>query len=137
MCADNSELRFCVLVDCSNISGRSFIIVLGFAAGLLLLHSSVFTGSLARGGGKGNELLRGLADHEGGGVDKLFTNSNVSLSDKDSSVMDGEGDVSLHDEGLESTFHELSHGKSKDVIQLALRFVEESDTDHTADEGIT
>lgn len=137
VCADNSELRFCVLVDCSNISGRSFIIISSFTGGLLFLHSSVLSGSLARGSRKSDELLTGLADHERGRVDKLFADSDVALSDKNSGVMDGETNVSLHHEGLETTFHELGDGKSQDVIELALRFVEETDADHTADEGIT
>lgn len=67
----------------------------------------------------------------------MFANGDVSLSDENSGVMDGESNVSLHDEGLEATFHELGDGQTKDVIELALRLVEESDTDHTADEGIT
>ena len=67
----------------------------------------------------------------------MLANGNVSLSDEHSGVMDGKSNVSLHHEGLETSFHELGDGKTKDVIELALRFVEETETDHTADEGIT
>lgn len=67
----------------------------------------------------------------------MLANGDVSLSDENSGVMDGETDVSLHHEGLETTFHELGDGQTEDVIELALALFEESDTDHTADEGIT
>jgi hypothetical protein len=61
----------------------------------------------------------------------------VSLTDEYSGVMDRLGEVSLHHEGLETTFHELSNGQTKDVIELALASVEESETNHTSDKGIT
>lgn len=95
------------------------------------------TGLDARGGGELDVLLRGDTDHEGGDVDHLLTDSDVLLSDEDASVVDGVSDLSLHDEGLESTFHELGNGKTEDVIELSLRLLEETEADHAGEEGLT
>ena len=45
-------------------------------------------------------LLRGHSDDELWDVDHLLADSNVSLSDEDTSVMDGGGQLALNDEGL-------------------------------------
>ena len=82
-------------------------------------------------------LLRGDTDHEGGNVNHLLTDSDVLLSDEDAGVVDGVSDLSLHDEGLESTFHKLGNSKTKDVIELSLRLFEEAEADHAGEEGLT
>ena len=82
-------------------------------------------------------LLRGNTDHEGWDVDHLFSDSNVLLVDEDTGVMDGVGDLSLHDKGLKATFHELSDGKTQDVIEFSLGLLEETKADHTADKCLT
>merc|ERR1711957_288140 len=69
--------------------------------------------------------------------DELLADGDVSLSDEDSRHVDGFGEVSLDDEGLESSLHELVDGQTKDVIELTLVLVEESKTDHSLDEGLT
>jgi len=81
--------------------------------------------------------LGGDADHEGGDVDSLLANSDVTLLDEDTGVMDGVGDSALLDEGLESSLEELRGGQTEDVIELALVVLEEAETDHSADEGLT
>ena len=65
-------------------------------------------------------LLGRNTDHEGGDVDQLLADSDVLLSDEDTGVMNGLGNLSLHDEGLESAFHELGNGEAEDVIELSL-----------------
>ena len=67
----------------------------------------------------------------------MLTNSDVLLSDEDTSVVDRVGELTLHHEGLQTTFHELGDGKTQDVIELAFSFFEETEADHTADKGIT
>jgi hypothetical protein len=91
----------------------------------------------ARGGGELDVLLGRNTDHEGGDVDQLLADRDVLLSDEDTGVMDGVGNLSLHDEGLESAFHELGNGQTKDVIELSLRFLEEAEADHAGEEGLT
>jgi len=82
-------------------------------------------------------LLGGDTDHEGGDVDHLFADGDVLLADQDTGVMNGVSALSLEDEGLETTFHELSNGQTKDVIELSLGILEETKADHTAEEGLT
>jgi len=82
-------------------------------------------------------LLGGSSDEERRDSDELLADGDVSLSDEDSGHVDGFGEVSLDDEGLESSLHELVDGQTKDVIELTLVLVEESKTDHSLDEGLT
>jgi len=82
-------------------------------------------------------LLGADTDHEGGNVDGLSTDSDVLLEDENASLMDGSGKVALLDEGLESSLEELRGGQTEDVIELALVVLEESESHHSADEGLT
>jgi len=82
-------------------------------------------------------LLRGDSNHERWDVDHLLTNSDVSLSDQDSSMMDRVSEFLFGDDGLESSFHELVEGKTEDVIELSLVFLEETESDHSSKKGIT
>ena len=81
-------------------------------------------------------LLGGDADHELGDVNHLLSDSDVLLADEDAGVMDGGGELALDDEGLESTLKELSDGETEDVIELALRLLEETKSNHAADKGL-
>ena len=103
----------------------------------LFLHSSHGTGLVDGSWGHLDVLLRGDSDHEGRNVNHLFTNSDVSLSDKDSSVMDGVSKFLLGDEGLESSFHELVEGKSENVIELSLVLLEKTESDHSSKKSVT
>ena len=82
-------------------------------------------------------LLAGEPHHEGGDVNELFSNSNMSLSDHDSGVMHGGGQLSLGDQGLESSLHELVDGESENVIELSLVLLEEAELDYSADDGVS
>jgi hypothetical protein len=88
------------------------------------------------GGGLLDVLLGRNTDHEGGNVNQLLSNSNVSLTDKNASMVNAVGDLSLHDESLESAFQELANGKTKNVIELSLIVLEETKTDHAADKSL-
>jgi len=124
-----------LLVYCS--PGSSIIFFTLGTTSLLSLGSSELAGSLARGGGEVDELLGGASDEERGDVDHLLADLDVSLSDEDSGLVDGSGEVSLDDEGLESALHELVDGQTQDVIELSLVLVKETKSDHALDEGIT
>jgi hypothetical protein len=82
-------------------------------------------------------LLGGNAHHEGGDVDHLLADGDVLLADENASVMDGVSEVTLLDESLESSLKELGGGQTEDVIELALIVLEESESHHSADEGLT
>ena len=67
--------------------------------------------------------LRGGSDHEGWDVDELLADGNVLLSDQDSGVVDGSvlsSDGLLGDNSLKSSFKELVHGKTQNVIEFLL-----------------
>lgn len=51
--------------------------------------------------------------------------------------MDGVSEVTLLDEGLESTFKELGGGQTENIIELALVVLQESESHHSADECLT
>lgn len=74
---------------------------------LLCLGSAELASLEDGGGGELNVLLRAHSDQEAGNVDELLADSDVSLSDEDSSVVDRVGELSLGDEGLESSLHDL------------------------------
>ena len=67
----------------------------------------------------------------------MSTDSDVLLEDKDASLMDGGSEVSLLDKGLKSSLQVLGSGQTEDVIELALVVLEESESHHSADEGLT
>ena len=82
-------------------------------------------------------LLRINMDHEGRRVDDLLTNTNVSLLNELTSVVDGLGKTELEDLGLQSAFHELGGGKFENVIELHVFFRDETETSHTTNDGST
>jgi hypothetical protein len=82
-------------------------------------------------------LLGRNTDHEGGDVNHLLSDSDVALSDEDTGLMDGGSELSLDDEGLESALEELSDGETEDVIELALRVLEEAEANHASNKSVT
>lgn len=70
-------------------------------------------------------------------VNELLSNSDVSLSDENSSVVNRVGELSLGNECLKSSLHDLGKGKTQDVIELSFVFLEYSESNHSSDKGIT
>jgi hypothetical protein len=81
-------------------------------------------------------LLAVQSDHETWHVDDLLSNSNVTLPDEDTGVVDGFGETELADTGLQATFKEIFDFESEHVIKLHTGFVEHADTDETSNEGV-
>lgn len=67
----------------------------------------------------------------------MLTNSDVSLTDNNSCVMDRLSETLLLDNSLESSFQELVKSKSKNVIEFLLTFLEETKLNDSSDKGIT
>ena len=82
-------------------------------------------------------LLAGDADHEGGDVDHGLADGDVSLEDEDAGVVDRVGEVALLDERLQSALQELRSGQTEHIIELALVVLQETQSHHSADEGLT
>ena len=84
-----------------------------------------------------NVLLGVETDDERRNVDDLLADADVSLADEDTGVMDGLGETELVDTGLEAALQEIFDLEGKDVIELHARLVEHTDTDETANQGIS
>jgi hypothetical protein len=82
-------------------------------------------------------LLAVQSDHETWHVDDLLSNSNVTLLDEDTGVVDGFGETELVDTGLQAAFKEIFDFEGEHVIELHAGFVEHTDTDETSNEGVT
>lgn len=61
----------------------------------------------------------------------------MTLLDQDTSVVDGLGEAELVDASLETALQEVLNTEGKNVIELHARLVEHTDTDQTANQGIT
>jgi len=108
----------------------SLSFLLGGRLGLLLL-SLLSSGSATTEGGVQSEidvLLRVSADEERGNVDDLLSDSDVSLSDQNTSVVDRLGVTELEDDGLETSLHEVLNLEGEDKIELVLVLGEDTVT---------
>ena len=81
-------------------------------------------------------LLAVQSHNETGHVDNLFANTDVSLLDQDSSVVDRLGETKLVDTGLKTSFQEVFDAEGQYVIELHTRFVEDTHSYETTDEGV-
>ena len=107
------------------------------SAGLLALHTTGTTTAVGRGEGEVDVLLGVETDHVRRNVDDLLADTDVTLLDQDTGVVDGLGETELVDTGLETALQEVLNAEGKDVIELHARLVEHTDTDQTANQGIT
>jgi len=82
-------------------------------------------------------LLGVETDNEGRNIDDLLANTDVSLADEDTGVVDGLGETELVDTGLQTTLQEILNLQGQHVIELHAGLVEDTDTDETANEGVT
>ena len=82
-------------------------------------------------------LLGADANHKGWDIDSLFADGDVPTVNEDTGVVDRVGKVALLDEGLESTLQELGRRQSEHIIELALVVLQETESHHSADEGLT
>ena len=90
-------------------------------------------------GGKGEvDVLLGLTtNNEGGNVDGLLTNADVTLADQNTSVVDGLSETQLENLGLETTLKEIADGEGENIIELGLGLVQNTDALEATDEGGT
>lgn len=82
-------------------------------------------------------LLRIKSDDERRDVDDLLSDSDVSLSDQDSGVVDRLGKTKLVNAGLQSALQEIFDLEGKHVIELHAGFVEDTHSDQSSNEGVT
>ena len=112
-------------------------IVVASTTGLSPLHAAGLASLEDRRGASLDVLLGADTHHEGGDVDHGLANGDVSLEDEDTGVVNGVGEVALLDESLESALEELGGGQTEHIIELALVVLQETESHHSADEGLT
>jgi hypothetical protein len=113
------------------------LVASGTTSSLLSLHSTILLGDEDGGSSILDVLVGRGGNHEGGDVDHLLADSDVSLSDEDSRVVHRLGEVLSDDNSLESSLEELLDGKTEDVIELSLALLEQAELADSSDEGIT
>merc|ERR1719300_1239465 len=84
-----------------------------------------------------NVLLGVEAHDEGGHVHHLLAHTNVSLADKDTSVVDRLGQSKLEDLGLKPALQEVLDLEAEHVIELHLTLVKHADTHQTTQKRVT
>lgn len=62
---------------------------------------------------------------------------DVALADQDTGVVDGLGESELVDTSLQATLQEILNLEGQDVIELHAGLVQDTDTDQTANEGVS
>jgi len=67
----------------------------------------------------------------------LLSNTDVSLTDEDTGVVDRLGESRLEDLSLEATLEEILNLESEDVIETHAGLVENTDSYKTTDQGVT
>lgn len=104
--------------------------------GLLSADTAGTATTEGRGKSKVDVLLGVETDDERGNVDDLLSDSDVTLADQNTGVVDRLGKTELPDTGLETALKEILDLKSQDVIELHAGLVKDTDTDETSNEGI-
>ena len=82
-------------------------------------------------------LLGVESDNERRNVDHLLADSDVPLSDQDSSVVDRLGQSALEDLGLQSSLHEVFGLQGQDVIESHTGVVQDTNSHQSSDQGVT
>jgi hypothetical protein len=104
--------------------------------GLLSADTAGTATTKGRGQSEVDVLLGVETDDERGNVDDLLSDSDVTLADQNTGVVDRLGKTELPDTGLETALKEIFDLKSQDVIELHAGLVKDTDTDETSNEGI-
>lgn len=105
--------------------------------GVLSLDSAGSASSVRRVESKVNVLLGLESDHERRHVDNLLANSDVSLGDEDSGVVDGLGQTKLENLGLQSSLEEILGGQGQNVIELHSVLGKNTESNQSSDKSVT
>lgn len=105
--------------------------------GLLPANTTRTSTSEWRAKGEIDVLLGVETNDEGGNVNDLLANTDVTLTDQDTGVVNGLGETELVDTGLQTTLQEILNLQGQNVIELHAGFIEDTDTNETSNEGVT
>ena len=95
-------------------------LLLALSCGLLPLDATHAAVDKRAGERVVNMALTVTTDKEGRNVHELLANTDVTLKDQDTSVVDGASELALENDGLKTTLKEILVLKSKNVIELVL-----------------
>lgn len=114
------------------------VLIAAFLGSLGLLSADTAGATTTEGRGKGevNVLLGVETDDERRHVDNLLADADVTLANKDTSVVDGLGQAQLEDKRLQAAFQEVLNPEGKDVIELHARLIEDTNANQSPNEGI-
>lgn len=82
-------------------------------------------------------LLRVETDNERWDIDDLLSDTDVSLADENTSVVNGLRKAKLVDASLKTALEEIFDLKGQNVIELHAGLVEDTDTNETANQSVT
>jgi len=105
--------------------------------GLLAADTTWATTTEWRVQGEVNVLLGVETDDERWDIDDLLADTDVSLADQNTGVVDGLGETELVDAGLETALQEILNLQGQDVIELHAGLVQDTDANETANESVT
>lgn len=105
------------------------------ASSTLSRNTSGRTLSVRRVGGEINVFLRSGAHIEGRHIHELGSDTNVTLTDQDTGVVDGLGETLLVHLGLQTSFQQLLSSQLQDEIEFELFIRQKTITAHASEEG--
>merc|ERR1712079_717980 len=116
-----------------------FIIIAtsGLLVHVLPLHTSVTATTEGRLIGEVNVLLGVEADQKAGDIDNLFPDTDVSLANEDTGVVDRLRESKLEDLGLEPPLQEILNLQAENEIELHVVLVEHSNPDETTKQCVS
>jgi len=109
----------------------------GGSGSTLALDATGATTTKGRGQGEVDVLLGVKTDDERGDVDDLLANTDVSLTDQDTGMVDGLGQTGLEDLGLQPPLQEILNLEGKYVIETHAGLIQHTDAYETTNEGVT
>lgn len=112
-----------------------FIVSGGFRSGTLLGNTSWLSLSIGGVNSEVDVLFRDRSDIERWNIDELGSNTDVTLADQDTGVVDGLGKALLVDLSLKAAFQQLLGGQLKDSIQLKLVILKKTESVHATKKG--
>ena len=84
-----------------------------------------------------NVLLGVETDDEGRDVNDLLANTDMSLTNENTGVVDGLGETEFVDTSLKTTLQEILNLQCQHVIELHARLIEDTNTDETTNKCIS
>ena len=113
------------------------LFLLGGSSSTLSLDTTWASSSIGRSEGEVDVFLGVETDNKRGNVDNLPTDANVPLSNEGSCVVDTLRQTALEHLSLETAFQEIFDLQGQHVIETHAGLIEHTDTDETADKGVT